>query len=139
MAGKTGGTMDTIKVGMRVFEVGMRFMNNLGRYQKNAEVFGKISNKLFGKKEAPVDVGMYSEKEKPAPKRVSKGNPLLDRMISDKTFSEFLDQIFDKKNVFGNLPDSWVIQQNLIDKYEELSEYETMGDLRLAVKKLLKK
>lgn len=136
MAGKSGGAMDTVKVGMRMFEVGMRFINNLDKYSKNAE---KI-RKFFGRKEKQeIDVGMYVEKEKPAPKKFVKSNPLMDRMVSDKEFSEFLNLIFDKKNVFGNLPDSWVIQQSLLDKYEELKEFETMGDLRNEVKSLLKK
>ena len=134
MASK-GGAMDTVKVGMRMFEVGMRFFNNLDKYSKNAEKIGKFFN---SRKEKPtVDVGMYVEK--PAAKKAVKSNPLMDRMLTDKTFSEFLNQIFDKKTVFGSVPDSWVMQQSLIDKFEELQEYKTMGELRDEVKKITKK
>lgn len=133
MAGK-GGMMDGIKVGMRMFEVGMRFFNNLDKYGKNAEKIGKF----FSKKEKPaVDVGMYVEK--PTAKKSAPSNPLMDRMLTDKTFSEFLNQIFDKKTVFGSVPDSWTMQKSLVEKFEELEQYKTMGELRDEVKKLMKK
>lgn len=135
MAGKSGGVMDTVKVGMRMFEVGMRFMNNLDKYSKNAQKIGKF----FGKKNEPtIDAGIV-EKPKQPTKRASKSDPLMDRIMEDKSFSEFLQQTLDKKTVFGGLADDWKIQQNLIEKYQELEAFETMGELRRAVKKLLGK
>lgn len=61
-------------------------------------------------------------------------SPLTSRRASDPAFDKLLKTIMDPTETLGGLPGEMPVPAGLVDAYPELGAYETMGDLRAAIK-----